>query len=224
MVSTTHGNLAEDAAAHLAKSASATESLSGDPKEIDRQATCLVEWARKRNVILTDAHTADLERHQSTTAEHETFYRASDNRAVKRTYPGTFGVTNDPKGKQHHATPLFYLRRLGLMNYVFRSDLRLEGIAFGKSPFIGEQGERPCAVISQPWIDAVDENNPHPSKAEIATFMESLSFSSLEGSYFGWRRKKEGITIIDARPDNFIKSTEGVVPIDLVISQDKATG
>ena len=197
MVSRAHGNLAEDAAAYLAKGANATESLSGDPKEIDGQAARLVEWARKRNVLLTDAYTADLEKHNSTTAEHEIFYRISDNRAVKCTYPGTFGVTNDQKGKQHHATPLFYLRRLELMNRVFRSDLRLEGVTFGKSRFIGEQGERLCMVISQPWIDAADETNPHPSEAEITTFMESLGFSPLKGSYFGWSRINEGITIID---------------------------
>ena len=75
-------------------------------------------------------------------------------------------------------------------------------------------------VISQPWIDAADETNPHPSEAEITTFMESLGFSPLKGSYFGWSRINEGITIIDARPDNFIKSIAGVVPIDLVITQE----
>lgn len=220
MVSRTHGNLAEDAAAYLTKGPNTTESLSGDPKEIDDQAARLVEWAQRRKVVLNNAYTANLEKHNSTTAEHEIFYRASDNRAVKRTYPGTFGVTNDQKGKQHHATPLFYLRRLQLMNRVFSSDLHLEGMAFGKSLFIGDQGERPCMVISQPWIDAADENNPHPSEAEIATFMESLGFSPLKDSYFGWSREDDGITIIDARPDNFIKSVAGVVPIDLVVSQE----
>ena len=38
-------------------------------------------------------------------------------------------------------------------------------------------------------------------------------------SYYGWQRKADAITILDARPDNFILSPEGVVPIDLVISQ-----
>ena len=66
------------------------------------------------------------------------FYRACDNRAVKRTYPGTFGVTPDPKGEQRAATPLFYLLRLGLMNGVFGSDLRLEGIVFGKPLLLGD--------------------------------------------------------------------------------------
>ena len=48
--------------------------------------------------------------------------------------------------------------------------------------------------------------------------MESLGFAVLSRSYYGWQRKQDGITILDARADNFIKSAEGVVPIDLVIS------
>jgi hypothetical protein len=39
-------------------------------------------------------------------------------------------------------------------------------------------------------------------------------------SYFGWVKKDEEITVIDAREDNFIKTIEGVVPIDLVISKE----
>jgi serine/threonin/tyrosin kinase-like protein len=219
MVNETHGNFAADAAAYLEKSAGAVESLGGNADEIDRQAACLVEWARQRNAFLTDDYFAGLEKHHSTTAEHEVFYRASDNRAVKRTHAGTFGVTNEPKGKQHHATPLFYLRRLELMNRIFGSDLRLEGVTFGKSLLIGARGEKPSLIISQPWIDAADENNPHPVETEIAKFMESLGFVPLAGAFFGWRNEEKGITILDARPDNFINSAEGVVPIDLVVSE-----
>jgi hypothetical protein len=153
------------------------------------------------------------------TAEHEVFYRASDNRAVKRTHAGTFGVTNEPKGKQHHATPLFYLRRLELMNRIFNADLRLEGIVLGKSLIIGAQGEKPCMVISQPWYRAADPTNPHPSETEITTFMESLGFSLQKESYFGWHNKEKGIMVLDARRDNFINSFEGVVPIDLVVGK-----
>jgi hypothetical protein len=45
----------------------------------------------------------------------------------------------------------------------------------------------------------------------------------LKNSYFGWYREEDGITILDARPDNFIKSSQGVIPIDLVIS-DRTAG
>ncbi len=221
MARTAHGDLAASVAAYFTRSANTVEGFGGNQKEVERQSNCLVEWARAENVVLTDAHIAGLEKWGGVSAEHEVFYRASDNRAVKRTYPGTFGITDTPKGKQHHATPLFYLRRLELMNRVFDSDLRLEGVAFGKSLIIGEQGEKPCMVISQPWIRAADQNNPYPSEKEIEQFMKLLDFAPMKGSYFGWHRKKDGVTIRDARPDNFIKSSEGVVPIDLVISTEK---
>jgi len=215
-----HGKLAADAAAHLARSGYSIEGFGANPQEIDRQAGCLLDWARNKRLILTEAYTAGLLRHPATTAEHEVFYRASDNRAVKRTYAGTFGVTPEAKGIQRAATPLFYLRRLELMNRMFDSDLRLEGIALGKSLLIGAKGERPSVVISQPWIRAADANRPHPSMIEIAAFMVSLGFSSVPSSYYGWHHQENRITILDARPDNFIKSVEGVVPIDLVICEE----
>src|SRR5438876_563166 len=88
-----HEDLATDAAAFLARSGHTVESFGGSPEEIDRQAACLVEWAKQRKAFLTDAYTTELKKHTTgVTAEHEVFYRESDDRAVKRTYPGTFGV------------------------------------------------------------------------------------------------------------------------------------
>ena len=221
MAGSTDESLAADAAAHLRRSGYSVEGFSGSPEEIDRQAACLREWAVQRKALLTDAHTAGLKKHGGTTAEHEVFHRTQDNRAVKRTYPGTFGVTPEPKGVQKAATPAFYLQRLELMNRVFGSDFRLEGIALGRSLLIGMAGDQPCMVISQPWIRAADPKNPHPTKAEIVEFMEAVGFKEDPKSYYGWHRDSDGIVVIDARPDNFIQSAQGVVPIDLVICHGK---
>lgn len=218
---TPHGITAADAAAYLERSGAAVEGLSGISEEIDRQAACLIRWAKAKGLILPASYTSGLLRHQSTTAEHEVFYRASDNRAVKCTYAGTFGVTPDPKGAQRAATPLFYLSRIELMNLVFRSDLRFEGVMLGKSLLIGARGEQASIVVSQPWIPQGEPGRPHPSTEEVDEFMCSLGFQVLRRSYFGWKREKDAIVVLDARPDNFIKSAEGVVPIDLVISQAK---
>jgi hypothetical protein len=105
------------------------------------------------------------------------------------------------------------------MNQVFLSDFRLEGICFGKSYLIGKQGDLPCFIVSQPWIRAANPAQPHPSKREIKEFMESLGFIERTDLYYGWHRTDDGIIVIDARPDNFIKTVDGVVPIDLVIQQ-----
>jgi hypothetical protein len=218
MANATHGDLAADAAAYLAANSDPIEGFGGDPQEIERQAACLVQWARAKNKILTEAHFSGLEKYTFPTAEHEVFYRAADNRAVKRTYPGTFGITPFPDGRQSHATPLFYIRRLELMNRVFGSDLRLEGIVMAKSLILCTTGEHPGLVVSQPWIRSQDPKLPHPAMPEIDHFMQLLDFSVLTGSYFGWHRKTDGVTVIDARPDNFIKSPEGIIPVDLVLS------
>jgi hypothetical protein len=190
---------------------------------MDRQAACLAEWARSLSVILPDAYSSALKKHGMQSAEHEVFYRSSDNRAVKRTYAGTFGVTPDRKGDQTAATPLFYLRRLKLFNLVFDSEIRLEGIILGgKTLLIGAKGEQVSIVVSQPWIAARDPGHPHPTAVQIEEFMRAFGFEKLSASYFGWHRLADNITILDARPDNFILSATGVVPIDLVISRSAA--
>jgi hypothetical protein len=220
MASTTHASLAEDAAAYLGRSSDSLQGFGSDPKEIDRQSACLIEWASKNNAVLSDSYTSGLERQEGTTAEHEVFYRSDDNRAVKRTYAGTFGVTCAKKGEQGHATPLFYFRRLQLMNREFNSDLRFEGIILTKSLILFATGEHPCMVISQPWHRPADPHDPHPSPDEIIEFMELLGFAEVKGSYFGWFKNQGKIKVIDARPDNFIKAETGVIPIDLVISEE----
>jgi hypothetical protein len=105
------------------------------------------------------------------------------------------------------------------MNQVLGAGLRLEGISFGKSLLLGQQGEQPSIVISQPWIRAANPQQPHPTVTEIKEFMESLDFTELKGAYYGWHRENDKVTMLDARPDNFIMSSVGVVPIDVVISQ-----
>jgi hypothetical protein len=195
------------------------ESGRGGPQEIDRQAACLIKWARERNALLAAGYTAGLRKFASPSAEHEVFFRPTDNRVVKCTYPGTFGITPEPKGIQTHATPVFYLRRLQLMNRLFHSDLRMEGVLLGKSLILFAQGEQASIVISQEWFHPADKSNPYPTENEIAEFMTALDFAVSQNSYFGWYREMDGIKILDARPDNFIKSAAGVVPIDLVVSQ-----
>ncbi len=117
------------------------------------------------------------------------------------------------------ATPLFYLRRLIAMNGVFNADIRLEGIWFGPTLIVGRPGLHPAVVTSQPWVRAANAGNPHPTESEIRELMQSLGFEPLPAAYFGWKRTSDGMSVFDARPDNFIKSVEGVVPIDLVIEQ-----
>ena len=83
MVGPAHGGLAADAAAHLARSGHTVEGFRRSPEEIDRQAACLIEWARRRNALLAGDYISGLKKHESTTAEHEVFYRESVSRTVQ---------------------------------------------------------------------------------------------------------------------------------------------
>jgi hypothetical protein len=41
----------------------------------------------------------------------------------------------------------------------------------------------------------------------------------MAGSYFGWVRRRDAVAVVDARPDNFILSPVGVIPIDLQMAR-----
>jgi hypothetical protein len=124
----------------------------------------------------------------NSTSEHEVRGRPSDQRVLKKTWPGFFG-----------------------------SDLRLEGVNISDRPsmIIGERSGTPSFVVSQRFISAANPRIPKPSEPQIAAFLEAHGFASLARSYFGWVRRADGVVVLDARADNFILSAEGVVPIDL---------
>jgi hypothetical protein len=225
MANKTHGSLAAEAAAYLRECAGAVEGFNGIQEEIRRQADCLVEWARKRGVLLTDDCTDGLERYEPETIEHVVYLRRSDRRVIKCTKAGKFGYGHGPKGKygtHPDATPLFYLERLELMNQEFPTDLRLEGIGLGK-PGSGQSGElRPYMVTSQRLIEPADKNHPNPSEEDIHRAMVKLGFELLPHSCYNWFRLRDGIIVTDTKKFNFILSDEGILPIDLIISRPAA--
>lgn len=223
MAKTTDGCLAEEAAAHIQRNTDTVQGVDGSSAEIERQSGLLIGWALKNRALLSLVYFTGLRKVGDSTAEHVVYYRGSDDRAVKRTHAGTFGVTPGPKGEQQGATPLFYLRRLLLMNRVFDSIIRFEGVSYDSSILLGKtEGFYPCIVTSQPWHWPASSENPHPNVSEIKEFMEKLGFTEKPGSYFGWFKKEEKskLSVVDAKRDNFIKTEEGVIPIDLVISEE----
>ncbi|HEY5792050.1 MAG TPA: hypothetical protein VIS74_02050 [Chthoniobacterales bacterium] len=50
---------------------------------------------------------------------------------------------------------------------------------------------------------------------EVRSFLEGEGFQAAVNSYFGWYRLADGVLIVDAKPDNFILTECGIVPIDL---------
>lgn len=220
MATSTYGSLAAEAAAFLENSANAVGGFNGIQPEIRRQGAYLVRWAEGRGLLKIDP-CVGLEKYRRDTTEHFVYFGSANNRVIKCTKPGRFGWGHGVNARHCAATPLFYLQRLDLMNEVFGSDLRLEGIALGLSEYEPQAGLMPYIVTSQRYIEIADANKPHPSEEEIQHFMESMHFQLMTDCYYNWFRDSDGITIIvtDTRILNFIISHAGIVPIDLVVSR-----
>ena len=200
-------SIAAVAAAYLERGRDIIPCCRGNANELRVQSTQLVEWARATGFLIDYVPPSGARKSQG--AEHEVFFDHTANRVFKKTHPGSFGSILTEKGVRRSATPYYYLRRLELIKDVFEDDIRLEGIVGGESPSI---------IISQPWAYPENPKAPLPTLTEIKHFMKSLGFVQVPYTLHEWFRASDGIRVSDARPDNFIKSRNGVVPIDLLIA------
>ncbi|MFN3407818.1 MAG: NAD-dependent DNA ligase LigA [Limisphaerales bacterium] len=212
-------DLGAEALAVLAAGAGAGAGVRGVAEDA-RQQQQLAEWAQRRGVLISADTWAKLRPVSSGSAEHEVRYRAADNHAVKRTHPGTFGFRPECRDGQWisvPADPCSYLRRLQLQNALFADDVRLEGVmrTEGPSLVIGQPPGGISLVISQPWLDARDPRCPHPTEHAIAAYLTTRGFVRIPNAFYGWQRSADGVVILDARPDNFVVTEAGLLPIDL---------
>jgi hypothetical protein len=212
------GGLGQEAASFVA---SRTRSDSRDERGSQE---ALRIWGRESGHVLADSFFARLELVSNTTSEAEVFYNSSDNRAWKRTWPGAFGFVprknSDSGWSAFPALPSDLLFRLSLQNEIFLDDIRVEGIfeSSGPSMIIGQQSDGVSLVFSQPWIEAKNPAEPYPSDEEIGGLMRGLGFAEMPASFYGWKHD-DGTVVLDAKPDNFIKSEPGIIPIDLQITR-----
>lgn len=161
-----------------------------------------------------------LELVSNCTSEHEVRYNSDQNRAWKRTWAGFYGQVPCPDhGRlgRRNATPVEYLRRMGLQIHVFFSDIRLEGVSVSDKPsmIIGQPAGEPSFVISQEWLPKSQNTTPEA----IALMLRREGFEEVPHSYFGWYRSSDGMTIVDAKPDNFVMTTGGMMALDLQMAQ-----
>jgi len=192
----------------------------GDPASFGIEIGNLASWATSKGTLISANSLDSLPLISNSTSEHEVFYRIQDDRAVKRTWPGVYGQIPAPENGglgRRNATPSEYLRRMALHIEVFSSDLRLEGVTISDKPsmIIGQPSGQPSIVISQRLYkrDGVATNE------DIHTYLVEEGFRPVPSSYFGWYRPEDSIVIVDAKPDNFICSDKGLLPIDLQMAQ-----
>jgi len=186
------------------------------------QVQRLIEWASSSQRLIGEDDFESLPLVSDETGEHEVRFRDSDRRVVKRTWMGTFGmvpVWDAGCWKPGGATPLEYILRFAMHNELFQDDVRLEGIIISDKPsmLIGAAPGGVSIVISQRWLVAADPERPHPTEEEIAGFMQELGFEAIPESFFGWFNETSALLLLDAKPDNFIKTAEGILPFDVML-------
>lgn len=195
-------------------------SCTGDPASFGVEIGNLESWATQAGALIPAEDLDRLTLISNHTSEHEVFYREPDDRAVKRTWPGVYGqipVAMNGGLDRRNATPSEYLIRMALHIEVFASDIHLEGVTVSDKPsmIIGEPAGQPSIVISQRWY----AKNGTSTNEAIHDLLVSEGFRAAPASYFGWFRPDDGIVIVDAKPDNFIQTSEGLMPIDLQMAQ-----
>jgi len=175
-------------------------------------------WADKKGKIIPESQFENFTFVSGSTSEHTVYYRKSDDRVVKRTrdlYYGQVPSLDDGQIVSVDASPAEYLRRMSLQMVVFNTDFRLEGVTIPKeSLYLDDPADAPQIVVSQPWIESKRTVN----EQDVGRFLSKEGFVPVPHSFYGWVRPADGVVVLDASPDNFIMSSEGLVPIDLQIN------
>lgn len=175
---------------------------------------CLIsetEWSRHRLV-------------SNDSAEHEVRFCEAPRTALKRTHPGTFGQVPRYLNQVWEPRPPTlseYLHRLHLQNELFGDEIRLIGIikSMGPSLLISPPPHQFSTVISQPWLEPLSIKEQFPSESEIYEYLRDLGFVPLLGTFFGWEHHADRIVVLDARLQNFIRTPDDILPIDLLLAE-----
>jgi hypothetical protein len=214
----THAKDFIDAACEIDRRTSPEASKDASPGS---QARAVEAWARASGTLISDAEIDVLSVVSNSTSEHEVFFRFWDGRAIKRTRAGVYGQIPIPlNGKidRKNAKPSEYLRRMALQILFIDSELKLEGVTISPdkpSIVLFEPPGQPSFVISQRFFEKTDA----VTTEEIKELMEDSGFQFDPKAYFGWFRREDRLIVVDAKPDNFIKTAAGLIPIDLQMAQ-----
>lgn len=145
-------------------------------------------------------------------AEHR-LWQGTDGRMYKMTKEDHFGQVpcynpaSETGWENFAAAPADYLERLTLLNDTFGDDLRVEGLCCGRTVAI---------ATSQPLATPARAHQPHPRRRrEVETYMEARGFVNL--GFSAWYHPQKKLMVTDATPDNFIRTAQGLRPVDLMI-------
>jgi len=171
---------------------------------------------------ISEEQISSLEDRRTKTTEHDVYFSPDKDRYVKVLQRNQFGLVpkKDAEGRigLEKATLPEYLDRIRLTNEIFGTDISIEGVA-RRADELDDDKTSADLVISQKNIRPVDTKNANPTLKQIEAFMQEEGFEAAPGTH-KWTRESDGLLVGDAKPDNFILTKNGVVPIDLLISQE----
>lgn len=164
-------------------------------------------WTEEVGFLLNEEALKGL-RPATSGAEHEVFFDAANNAAVKLTRAGSYGHSLIEEGRS--ALPSEYLLRLHYQNELFGDCIRLLGFLAGDSSL--------RALTSQPWITAHQEI-PTPTEDEIHGYFNDLGFLRiLTVEVAAYYHDELDLVVLDAHTQNILRDEQGkLVPIDIVI-------
>ncbi|MGA0333617.1 MAG: hypothetical protein ACO3NW_06645 [Kiritimatiellia bacterium] len=123
---------------------------------------------------------------------------------IKATLPGASGRR---WGSRRFALFSEYLERLSLTQEIFALNWEFVGLAL--------EMNRIRILTRQPFF-----KGEAPTREEISTFMKALGFTQKKHSFGDfWLMSDEDILVYDAEPGNFVKTSAGLIPIDLIIQR-----
>jgi hypothetical protein len=116
---------------------------------------------------------------------------------------------------------LQYLQRFAALSQLFDDDLRFEGIILSgkESQLVGAVPGGCSMVISQQWLVAARAGRSQRLRKKRSPLswlnlrLRADPGLVLSAGYAG----ADGLLILDAKPDNFVKTVAGILPFDLMI-------
>lgn len=171
------------------------------------EVALLRAWTEEVGLLLKEDALRGL-RPATSGAEHEVFFDAANNAAVKLTRAGSYGHSLIEEGRS--ALPSEYLLRLHYQNELFGDCIRFVG-ALG-----GETSLR--MITAQPWITAHQEI-PTPTEDEIDSYFKDLGFlRNLTVEVAAYYHDELDLVVLDAHTQNILRDESGkLVPIDIVV-------
>ncbi len=188
---------------HLLGSNSAGTSVRAkSPEQVGReQADSLLRWVE--SCPHHETGIASLPR-LTVGSEHIVYLDERAGTVVKLTWPGIYGDSyylDEGRVYQRKCSPVEYLVRLRLWDKLFAAAPEALGITAG-----GQIVSRQPFILGDP-----------PSQDEVNAFIRESDLIAVKESCWLWKRSYEDfeVWVGDARADNFVLTSEGMVPIDI---------